>query len=96
MGRIPIRLWCGIFNGLLAMKPGADSEEGSSSAGYAIACVGGGFECHGTFFPFLEDASVKMVGVEAGAKAFRRAGTPRVFRAFARSVARDTLVSIAG
>jgi tryptophan synthase beta chain len=31
-----------------------------------IACVGGGSNAMGLFFPFLEDPSVKMVGVEAG------------------------------
>src|SRR3981189_2844046 len=31
-----------------------------------IACVGGGSNAIGLFYPFLEDASVKMVGVEAG------------------------------
>lgn len=31
-----------------------------------IACVGGGSNAMGLFFPFLEDKSVKMVGVEAG------------------------------
>src|SRR3954466_6040351 len=31
-----------------------------------IACVGGGSNAIGLFFPFLEDPSVKMVGVEAG------------------------------
>jgi tryptophan synthase beta chain len=31
-----------------------------------IACVGGGSNAIGLFFPFLEDESVKMVGVEAG------------------------------
>jgi len=31
-----------------------------------IACVGGGSNALGLFFPFLEDESVKMVGVEAG------------------------------
>jgi len=31
-----------------------------------IACVGGGSNSIGLFYPFLEDASVKMVGVEAG------------------------------
>ena len=30
-----------------------------------IACVGGGSNAIGLFYPFLEDASVKMVGVEA-------------------------------
>src|SRR5579862_1819177 len=31
-----------------------------------IACVGGGSNAIGLFYPFLEDKSVKMVGVEAG------------------------------
>jgi tryptophan synthase beta chain len=31
-----------------------------------IACVGGGSNAMGLFYPFLPDASVKMVGVEAG------------------------------
>ena len=32
---------------------------------YAVACVGGGSNAIGTFFPFLNDAEVKLVGVEA-------------------------------
>jgi tryptophan synthase beta chain len=31
-----------------------------------IACVGGGSNAMGLFYPFLEDKAVKMVGVEAG------------------------------
>ena len=31
-----------------------------------IACVGGGSNAIGLFYPFLQDATVKMVGVEAG------------------------------
>jgi tryptophan synthase beta chain len=31
-----------------------------------LACVGGGSNALGLFYPFLADASVKMVGVEAG------------------------------
>src|SRR5213594_4161463 len=31
-----------------------------------IACVGGGSNAMGLFYPFLEDASVKIMGVEAG------------------------------
>jgi len=31
-----------------------------------IACVGGGSNAIGLFYPFLEDAAVKMLGVEAG------------------------------
>ena len=33
-----------------------------------IACVGGGSNAIGLFYPFLEDASVKMAGVEAGGR----------------------------
>jgi len=36
-----------------------------------IACVGGGSNAMGLFYPFLEDASVKMVGVEAGGEGIR-------------------------
>ena len=33
---------------------------------YVIACVGGGSNAIGTFYPFIEDEDVKLVGVEAG------------------------------
>jgi tryptophan synthase beta chain len=33
---------------------------------YIIACVGGGSNSMGIFYPFYEDKSVKLVGVEAG------------------------------
>jgi len=33
-----------------------------------IACVGGGSNAIGLFYPFLEDKSVKLVGVEAGGR----------------------------
>jgi tryptophan synthase beta chain len=33
-----------------------------------IACVGGGSNAIGLFYPFLEDESVKMTGVEAGGR----------------------------
>jgi tryptophan synthase beta chain len=36
-----------------------------------IACVGGGSNAIGLFYPFLEDKSVKMVGVEAGGEGIR-------------------------
>ncbi|MEK7689144.1 MAG: pyridoxal-phosphate dependent enzyme, partial [Deltaproteobacteria bacterium] len=32
---------------------------------YLIACVGGGSNAMGLFYPFIEDENVKMVGVEA-------------------------------
>jgi len=36
-----------------------------------LACVGGGSNAIGLFYPFLEDASVKMVGVEAGGRGIK-------------------------
>ena len=33
---------------------------------YAVACVGGGSNSMGLFYPFVNDVSVKLVGVEAG------------------------------
>ncbi len=33
-----------------------------------VACVGGGSNAAGIFFPFLEDAAVELVGVEAGGR----------------------------
>jgi len=35
---------------------------------YVIACVGGGSNAAGMFHPFVEDVSVKMIGVEAGGR----------------------------
>ncbi len=38
---------------------------------YLVACVGGGSNAMGLFYPFLEDKKVKMVGVEAGGHGLR-------------------------
>lgn len=35
---------------------------------YVVACVGGGSNAIGLFYPFVDDLSVKMVGVEPGGK----------------------------
>jgi tryptophan synthase beta chain len=35
---------------------------------YIIACVGGGSNSMGIFYPFLNDKEVKLIGVEAGGK----------------------------
>ena len=35
---------------------------------YLIACVGGGSNAMGLFYPFLDDAAPRMIGVEAGGK----------------------------
>ncbi len=41
-------------------------EEEGKLPDYLVACVGGGSNAIGLFYPFLNDLSVKMVGVEAG------------------------------
>jgi tryptophan synthase beta chain len=35
---------------------------------YIIACVGGGSNAMGIFYPFIKDKNVKLIGVEAGGK----------------------------
>ncbi|WP_072902039.1 tryptophan synthase subunit beta [Hathewaya proteolytica] len=35
---------------------------------YILACVGGGSNAMGIFYPFISDESVKLIGVEAGGK----------------------------
>jgi tryptophan synthase beta chain len=35
---------------------------------YIVACVGGGSNAAGIFFPFVDDKSVKLIGVEAGGR----------------------------
>src|SRR5436190_18914287 len=35
---------------------------------YIVACVGGGSNAAGIFYPFADDKSVKMIGVEAGGR----------------------------
>ncbi len=37
---------------------------------YIIACVGGGSNAIGAFYPFIEDTDVKLIGVEAGGLGF--------------------------
>ncbi|MFQ5965773.1 MAG: tryptophan synthase subunit beta [Candidatus Scalinduaceae bacterium] len=37
---------------------------------YLIACVGGGSNAIGIFYPFIEDTDVKLIGVEAGGFGF--------------------------
>jgi tryptophan synthase beta chain len=35
---------------------------------YIVACVGGGSNAAGIFYPFIEDKNVKLIGVEAGGR----------------------------
>lgn len=39
--------------------------EGHETPDYLLACVGGGSNAMGLFYPFIEDESVKMIGLEA-------------------------------
>ena len=41
-----------------------------------IACVGGGSNAMGMFYPFLEDDTVKLIGVEAGGKGWTHRPMP--------------------
>jgi len=43
-------------------------EQAYKTPDYLVACVGGGSNALGLFYDFLDDASVKMIGVEAGGK----------------------------
>ncbi|MFX0060732.1 MAG: tryptophan synthase subunit beta [Candidatus Hermodarchaeota archaeon] len=43
-------------------------KEGYELPDVIVACVGGGSNAAGTFFPFIDDSSVKLIGVEAGGK----------------------------
>jgi tryptophan synthase beta chain len=38
---------------------------------YLVACVGGGSNCMGLFYPFVKDRKVRMLGVEAAGKGIR-------------------------
>ncbi|MBI4300369.1 MAG: tryptophan synthase subunit beta, partial [Chloroflexi bacterium] len=43
-------------------------EQAGRLPDYAVACVGGGSNAIGLFYPFVGDASVKLVGVEAAGR----------------------------
>jgi tryptophan synthase beta chain len=43
-------------------------EQAGRLPDYIVACVGGGSNSIGIFYPFLDDRQVKLVGVEAGGK----------------------------
>ena len=59
---------------------GARADPGSRRAACPttpIACVGGGSNAIGLFHPFVEDAAVKFIGVEAAGEGSTPAATPR-------------------
>ncbi len=41
-------------------------EQAGRLPDYVLACVGGGSNAIGMFYPFVEDANVKLIGIEAG------------------------------
>ena len=43
-------------------------EEEGRLPDYLMACIGGGSNAMGLFYPFLDDINVEMIGVEAGGK----------------------------
>lgn len=63
-------------------------KEGREVPDWLIACVGGGSNAIGLFYPYLDDAAAKMVGVEAGGHGRKlgehaarfRGGTPGVLQ----------------
>jgi tryptophan synthase beta chain len=45
-----------------------ETEEGNPYPDYLLACVGGGSNAAGTFYHYLNDEQVKLIGVEAAGK----------------------------
>jgi tryptophan synthase beta chain len=41
-------------------------EQTGQMPGYVVACVGGGSNSIGIFYPFIDDPQVRLIGVEAG------------------------------
>ncbi len=50
------------------LATGAESWGMGKLPDVVVACVGGGSNAAGIFYPFVEDSSVKLVGVEAGGR----------------------------
>ena len=54
------------FQAVIGQEARAQTLEGTGRLpDYVVACVGGGSNSIGMFYPFYEDSSVKLVGVEA-------------------------------
>ena len=65
--RTRTRYWSGTCNRSSAGKPGNSALETTGKLpDVLVACVGGGSNAIGLFHPFLQDASVRLIGVEAG------------------------------
>jgi tryptophan synthase beta chain len=65
---------------------------------YVLACVGGGSNAMGMFYPFMPDASVKLIGIEAAGEGLASgrhcapltAGTPGVLHGSASYLLQDS------
>ena len=56
------------FQSIIGQEIKAQVETFTSPLRYVVACVGGGSNAMGTFYPFKDDASVQKIGVEAAGK----------------------------
>ena len=71
-GRIPSRGSSAIFSRSSAARPAAQClEQLGRLPDVVVACVGGGSNAAGMFYPFIDDAGVELVGVEAGGRSSR-------------------------
>ena len=62
-----------------------------------IACVGGGSNAIGTFFPFIDDLDVLLYGVEAGGSGIRSGRhAATLIAGFRRNLARNEIVYPSG
>jgi tryptophan synthase beta chain len=62
----------------------------------AVACVGGGSNAIGLFHPFLDDADVRLIGVEAGGHGLETTAMPLAVRWTPRRAARQPHLPAAG
>jgi tryptophan synthase beta chain len=68
--RIPIPLWCVTSMSVIGRERAAQCLEREGRLPDAlVACVGGGSNAIGLFYPFIDDDEVAMYGVEAAATA---------------------------
>ena len=71
------RAWSAISSRSSAARRGAQClEQLGRLPDVVVACVGGGSNAAGMFYPLVDDAAVELVGVEAGGRS-DRAGRPR-------------------
>ena len=56
------------FQSVIGEEIKAQSAHFTAPLRYVVACVGGGSNAMGTFYPFKDDASVQKIGVEAAGK----------------------------